>query len=189
MAHGRVAGVHGTAVWGAAVVGHRSSVMRLGPAGMHARGRVTRQGSGSRTLALTLSLGGGGGSGGGCSLLLHLLPGLHLGVPQLLHVKGLTLRQQLLPLKLQLQSRRQDRVTDGWDKRRCGEEPAGFPFILTEGEWGYRVCRGERSGAEKQLQLSADMPSVLALLCGSLSLLSRLQGLCKSLFFMHYLQL
>ena len=46
-------------------------------------------------------------SGGGCSLLLHLLAGLHLSVLELLHVEGLPLRQQLLPLQLQLQGRRE----------------------------------------------------------------------------------
>lgn len=36
-------------------------------------------------------------------LLLHLLAGLHLSILQLLHVEGLALRQQLLPLQLQLE--------------------------------------------------------------------------------------
>lgn len=110
VAHRRIARVHGATMWGPAVVGHRCSVVRLGPSGMHAWWRVSREGPGSRSLAVALSLGGGGGrsSGGGCRLLLHLLPGLHLSVSELLHVKGLTLRQQLLPLQLQLQSREKD---------------------------------------------------------------------------------
>lgn len=98
--HRRVAGVHGAAMWGPSVVGHWCSVMRLGPTGVHPCWRGPRVGTRTRSLALSLSLGGGCGSGG--VLLLHLLPGLHLGVPELLHVERLPLGEQLLPLKLQL---------------------------------------------------------------------------------------
>lgn len=104
--------MHGTTMWRPSVVGHRCSVMRLGSTGMHPWRRVSRVGSRSRSLALPLSLGSGGGSGGGgrSSLLLHLLPRLHLSISELLHVEGLTLRQQLLSLKLQLQSREKDQT-------------------------------------------------------------------------------
>lgn len=114
VAHRRVARVHGTTMWGPAMVGHRCSVMRLGPTGMHAWWRVSREGSGSRSLAVPLSLGSGGRSsgGGGCSLLLHLLPRLHLSISELLHVERLTLRQQLLSLELQLQSQENDEMMD-----------------------------------------------------------------------------
>lgn len=103
--HRGVAGVHGTTRWGPSVVGHRCSVVWLGPSGVHAwwRGSGVRSRSGS--LSLSLSLGGGSGcccGGGGGSLLLHLLPRLHLSVFELLHVERLTLGEQLLPLKLQL---------------------------------------------------------------------------------------
>lgn len=106
VAHRRVAGVHGTAVWRSAVVGHRRPVMRLGPTGVHAWWRVSREGPGSRNLAMGVSLGSSGRSRGG--LLLHLLPRLHLSISQLLHVKRLTLRQQLLSLELQLQSQKKE---------------------------------------------------------------------------------
>lgn len=114
VAHRRVARVHGTTMWGPAMVGHRCAVMRLRPARMHAWWRVGREGSGSRSLAMTVSLGSGGrsSSGGGCSLLLHLLPRLHLSISELLHVKRLTLCQQLLPLELQLQSQEKDEMMD-----------------------------------------------------------------------------
>lgn len=102
VAHRRVARVHGTTMWGPAMVRHRRSVMRLGPSWMHPWWRMSREGPRSRRLALALGLGGGGRSSGGGSLLLHLLPGLHLCISELLHVEGLALRQQLLPLKLQL---------------------------------------------------------------------------------------
>ena len=57
----------------------------------------------SRSLPLSLSLGSSGSRGGG--LLLHLLPRLHLGIFKLLHVERLSLSEQLLSLKLQLQKR------------------------------------------------------------------------------------
>lgn len=94
--------MHGTSVWGPSVVGHWRSVVWLGPSRMHAQWRGSRVGP--RTRSLSLSLGGGrcgGGSSGG--LLLHLLPRLHLGVSELLHVERLALGEQLLPLQLQLQ--------------------------------------------------------------------------------------
>lgn len=81
------------------MVGHWGSVVWLGSSRVHAWWRGPRVGS--RCLPLSLSLGGGGSRSGG--LLLHLLPRLHLGVFELLHVEGLTLGEQLLPLKLQLQ--------------------------------------------------------------------------------------
>lgn len=130
VAHRRVARVHGTTMWGPAMVGHRCSVMRLGPTGMHAWRRVSGEGPGSRSLAVPLSLGSGGrssgGGGGGCSLLLHLLPRLHLSIPELLHVERLTLRQQLLSLELQLQSRENDQMLDLLKSTLVHEEPPGF---------------------------------------------------------------
>lgn len=100
--HRRVAGVHGAAMWGPSVVGHWRSVVRLGPSGVHPCWRGPRVGTRTGSLALSLSLGGGGGGSRGGVLLLHLLPGLHLGVSELLHVERLPLGEQLLPLKLQL---------------------------------------------------------------------------------------
>ncbi len=98
--HWWVAGVHGTTGWRPSVVGHWCSVVWLRPSRVHAWWRGPRVGSRSRSLPLSLSLGGGGSCSGG--LLLHLLPRLHLGVFELLHVERLSLGEQLLPLKLQL---------------------------------------------------------------------------------------
>ncbi len=105
VAHWWVASMHCTTRWGPSMVGHWCSMVGLGPSGVHAWWRRPRKGPRSRSLSLSLSLGGGGGSGCSCcsrSLLLHLLPRLHLGVFELLHVERLTLGEQLLPLKLQL---------------------------------------------------------------------------------------
>lgn len=66
-------------------------------------------GSRSGGLSLTLGLSGGGGRSG---LLLHLLPRLHLGVFELLHVERLSLGEKLLPLKLQLQAEKTNTETD-----------------------------------------------------------------------------
>ena len=76
----------------------------VGADGVMAHGGVSgvHGGRGSPVVPGALAL-----SGGGCSLLLHLLAGLHLSVLELLHVEGLPLRQQLLPLQLQLQGRRE----------------------------------------------------------------------------------
>lgn len=105
--HWGIAGVHGATVWWAAMMGHRCSVVRLGPSGVHAWRWGSRVGSGSGGLTLPLGLGGSGrrGRGSRCRLLLHLLSGFHLGVSELLHVEGLTLGEQLLTLQLQLQRR------------------------------------------------------------------------------------
>lgn len=104
--HWGVAGVHGSPGWGPSVVGRWCSVMggwpsvvRWGPSEVHAWRRVSRVGSGSRGLSLPLGLCGCRSS----SLLLHLLPRLHLSIFELLHVEGLPLGEQLLPLELQLQ--------------------------------------------------------------------------------------
>lgn len=101
--HWGVARVHGSARWGpsvvwrgASVVRRRSTVVWWWSSGVHAwwMGPRVR----ARSWGLTLSLG----LGGCCSLLLYLLPCLHLSIFELLHVERLTLREQLLPLKLQL---------------------------------------------------------------------------------------
>lgn len=105
--------MHSTTMWGPAMVRHRPSVMRLGSTWMHPWWRMSREGPRSRSLALPLSLGGSGRSSSSSrSLLLHLLPGLHLSISELLHVEGLTLRQQLLSLKLQLQNPENDQMMD-----------------------------------------------------------------------------
>lgn len=99
--HRRVAGVHGTSVWGSPMVGHWRSVVWLGTSRVHAQWRGSRVGPRTRSLSLSL---GSGGCGSSCrGLLLHLLPRLHLGVSELLHVKRLALGEQLLALQLQLQ--------------------------------------------------------------------------------------
>lgn len=99
--HRGVNGVHGTAGWRPSVVGDWCSVVWLGPSRVHTWWRgSSRVGSRSRSLTLSLSMGGSGRCSG--SLLLHLLPRLHLCVFELLHVEGLTLGEQLLSLKLQL---------------------------------------------------------------------------------------
>lgn len=92
--------MHGTTMWWSSVVGHWCSMVWLGPSRVHAWWRGSRVGSRTKSLALSLSLGSSGSCGG--SLLLHLLPRLHLGVSELLHVERLTLGEQLLTLKLQL---------------------------------------------------------------------------------------
>lgn len=96
--------------WRCSMMGRRPSVVRWGSSGVHAWWRGPRMGSGTlgsvvmsgaRGLSLPLGLSGGGSCSG--SLLLHLLPCLHLCVLELLHVERLSLCEELLPLKLQLQ--------------------------------------------------------------------------------------
>lgn len=102
--HWGEARVHGSARWGPSVVrrgrsmvGRRSTVVWWWSSRVHAWWRGPRVRSRSWGLSLSLSLCG-------CSsLLLHLLPCLHLSIFELLHVERLTLSEQLLPLKLQLQ--------------------------------------------------------------------------------------
>lgn len=113
VAHWGVARVHcstrwGTSVvgWGCSMVGRRSSMMWWGPSRVHAWWRGPRVWSSPRPLPLGLGGCSSSSCGGCCCLLLHLLPRLHLGVFELLHVEGLTLCEQLLPLKLQLRKER-----------------------------------------------------------------------------------
>lgn len=96
--------MHGTAMWWSSMVGHWCSMVWLGPSRVYAWWRGSRVGSRTRSLALSLSLSLSLGGGGSCcgGLLLHLLPRLHLGVSELLHVERLALGEQLLTLKLQL---------------------------------------------------------------------------------------
>lgn len=118
VSHGWVPGVHGSARWGASMVGHGAPVVGLGSSGVHAWWGVSWVGSGA--LGRALALGGGCSrcSGGRCRLLLHLLPGLHLSVLELLHVEGLTLGQQLLPLQLQLETETQRQTVSPGPARR-----------------------------------------------------------------------
>lgn len=100
VAHGRVARVHGATVRRPAMMGHRSPVVRLGSPGVHGWGR----GPGVRPRGGALAPLGRSRSScsrsSRSSLLLHLLPGLHLSVAELLHVEGLTLCEELLTLEL-----------------------------------------------------------------------------------------
>lgn len=95
--------MHGATVWRPTVMGHRPTVVRLWPPGVHGWWR----GPGVRPRGGALALGRRSGSSGGSScLLLHLLPGFHLSVAELLHVEGLALSEELLTLELQLEDKR-----------------------------------------------------------------------------------
>lgn len=124
VAHWRVAWVHGATMWRSTVMGHRPPVVWLGPAGVHAWRRGPRVGP--RVGALALGSCGRSSCSSGSSLLLHLLPGLHLCVAELLHVEGLTLGKKLLTLELQLEKRRTEQgVRDQSIKQRWSGAKVG----------------------------------------------------------------
>lgn len=135
VAHWRVAGVHGATVWRPTVMRHWPPVVRLRPPGVHGwgRGSSVRSRGGALALGCRRCSSGGGSSG---RLLLHLLPGLHLSVAELLHVEGLTLCEELLTLELQLEDEREQsgRTESGSRRHQEAEQDSAADLHGSEAE-------------------------------------------------------